>query len=441
MRNTPQSPRPASICLEPLFPVLLLTLVAALAALPARAHEGDTLRFEPVQPAESEAMDDAEGGAKPSRSHREREWLQDPFHQHLLSDIHRERLDTRRWSNWDVALDYNRVDDLRFGLTSQAQADLAFAPRLAVRLEYATGRERWLYGAQLEQPVDRANRFALGVAMSRATDHLDLNQVEDFENSLALLFGRQDYRDYFEREGVNAYAAARWPAVTTLSAHIRSDRYRSLKALDVDSWFHRDRTLRTNPPIADGDIHAFAIRLEQHARRAGGFYHWIELEHAGDGLGGDFHYRRALADLRSVVRLSPAMAITLRAVGGSGLSGALPPQRTFTIGGVDGLRGHSFGAYRGDQVALGQAEYAIGFGEWGRSKHVDFEGLHAIVFVDAGSAWSNPDHDWDPGRQHYALDGGFGLGTDEDNLRIYFAKDLRDPDSDFVISARLRRPF
>jgi hypothetical protein len=39
------------------------------------------------------------------------------------------------------------------------------------------------------------------------------------------------------------------------------------------------------------------------------------------------------------------------------------------------------------------------------------------------------------------MDGGFGLGTAEDNLRVYFAKNLREPDSGFVISARLRRPF
>jgi hypothetical protein len=252
--------------------------------------------------------------------------------------------------------------------------------------------------------------------------------------------GRLDYRDYFEREGVDAYAAARWPGVTTVSGHLRNDGYRSLTALNVRSWLHRDRTLRPNPPISEGDVHAFALRLERHAGRAGGIYHWVELETAGHGLGGDFEYRRALADLRTVVRVSPGTRLTLRAVGGSALAGDVPPQRAFSIGGVDGLRAHSFGAFRGDQVALGQAEYTVGFGGW-KNGRVDLGGIHAMIFVDAGHAWTNPAHDWDPARQHFALDGGFGIGTDEDDLRIYFARDLRNPDSDFVVSARLQRPF
>jgi hemolysin activation/secretion protein len=132
------------------------------------------------------------------------------------------------------------------------------------------------------------------------------------------------------------------------------------------------------------------------------------------------------------------MTLSLRGVGGSALSGDLPPQRAFMVGGVDGLRAHSFAAFRGDQVALGQLEYSAAIG---RIHHGDFEnGLHAIVFIDAGRAWTHPGS-WDVGSQPFAVDGGFGVSTAEDNVRVYFAKNLQDPDSDFVISARLQRPF
>jgi hemolysin activation/secretion protein len=126
-------------------------------------------------------------------------------------------------------------------------------------------------------------------------------------------------------------------------------------------------------------------------------------------------------------------------VGGSSLGRALPRQRAFGLGGADGLRAHSFGALQGDQVALLQAEYGAGIGRL-RSGRFD-NGLHAIVFVDAGRAWTDPRHRWDVAGQRFAVDGGFGLATAEDRLRVYFAKDLQDPDSDFVVSARLRRPF
>ena len=440
MRHAHSPRRPASIAPAPISVLILIMGLAVVSNVPpASAHEpGDTLQFEPVSPAEEEVPQSSHADR---HSRWERAWLQDPFHRHLLCHNRHVVYDDHGFSDWDGVLDYNRVDELRFGASTQAQGRWGFAPRFAAQLSYATGRRRWLYGAQLEQPLDRANHFGIGVSMSRATDHLDLNQVDDFENSMALLFGRQDYRDYFEREGVDAYLAARWPGVTTLSTHLRNDQYRSLAALDVRSWFHTRRTLRGNPAIDEGEIHALALRLERHTRRSAGLYHWVEFENAGHGMGGDFEYQRALADLRTVLRLSPGTRLTLRAVGGSGISGQLPPQRTFTIGGVDGLRAHSFGAFRGDQVALGQAEYTIGFGGLGRSERVDLGGLHAIVFVDAGNAWTNAHHEWDPNRQHFALDGGFGLGTDEDDLRIYFARDLRDPNSDFVISARLQRPF
>jgi surface antigen Omp85-like protein len=420
--------------------VHLFSLVLALGCLQgavvsrAFCDEPDTLQFEPVEPSAQDQPDEIRPieALHPAR----RRWLNVPFHEYLLEGHH--DMPSRRRGQFDAILDYNRVDELRVGLEQQAQGPWTFSPRFAARLEYATGRRRWLYGAQLEQPLEPGNHLAVGVAMLRATDHLDLNQVQDFENSLALLFGRTDSRDYFEREGAEAYLAARWPGVTIASLHVRNDRYRSLAEQNVQSWFHRDRTLRPNPPIAEGEMRAIALRFERHARRSGGVYHWIELESAGNGLGGDFEYRRAVADLRSAIRLTPAMGLHLRALGGSTMSGELPPQREFTIGGVDGLRARSFDAFRGDQVALGQLEYVVGFG---RMRRGDFDGLHVIAFADAGNAWRNPDHHWDVERQRFDLDGGFGLGTAEDNLRVYFAKDLREPDSGFVISARLQRPF
>jgi hemolysin activation/secretion protein len=170
-----------------------------------------------------------------------------------------------------------------------------------------------------------------------------------------------------------------------------------------------------------------------------GLYHGIEVERAGGGLGGDFDYARVVADVRSVVRLSPAATLLLRGVGGTNLTGRLPEQKQFTVGGVDGLRAHAFGAYRGDRLALAQAEYVLGL--W-RLTHAHFQGgLQVMAFVDGGRAWEAPGPGFDLGRQHLAFDGGFGLGTTDDDLRVYFARDLQDPSSDVMITLRLRRPF
>lgn len=143
--------------------------------------------------------------------------------------------------------------------------------------------------------------------------------------------------------------------------------------------------------------------------------------------------------MRSVVRLTPATTLSLRAVAGTTTDGALPNQKRFGLGGVDGLRAHGLNAFQGDQLALAQAEYTLGL--WALRGEGFEAGMHAIVFVDAGMAWDNPRGRWDIQHQHWKTDGGFGIATSEDDLRLYVARDLADPDSKFTWSLRLQRPF
>ena len=446
MRNRILNPMLALSLAIVLAPATQATTASAFAASDTStrgaspASAADTLRFEPSR------SDTVPGLLRPA--HRdgaeEDEWLQSPFGEDLLTDLDRWRARGKAYRDDDVIADYNRVDQLRLGLHVEYGPLSGLSPRLGARFEYAFGRDRALYGIQIEQPLVESGRFAVGAAFLRRTDHSELQQIEDEENSLALLFGRQDYRDYFERKGSGLYVIWRVPDFSTVSVHLREDTWRSL-VLDrgTRSWFHMDRPLRDNPPVDEGDTRTLTLRLERllhrSARTRAGLYHWLELERSGGGLGGDFDYTRALGDMHSVLRLSPATTLSVRVLAGSALAGALPRQREFTLGGVDGLRGHAFGQYRGDQLALAQAEYTVGL--WRISSDLFEGGLHAIVFADAGRAWTNPARRWDAARQPMQCDGGFGFSTSEDNVRVYFARNLQMPGSDFVVSLRLQRPF
>jgi len=394
--------------------------------LPPIGPGDEPIEIEPIELVESES------------------WLRAPFGDQLLTDPARWRSERSRSGRSDLHLDYNRVDQLRYGASVQFQDPYTPLPRVGARIEVATGRKRTLYGVQFEQPLAPPGRLALGASMVRRTDHHELHQVDDLENTLALLFGRQDYRDYFEREGGGVYLSWRVPDFSTVSVHARADDYRSLAVnRGTRSWFQRGRALRDNPAIDDGTQRSAILRLERMAqtssRTRAGLYHWIEVERAGAGLGGDFEFTRVLADVRSVLRLSPATTLSLRTVGGHTAAGGLPRQRRFPVGGVDGLRAHTFSQFVGDQMLLAQAEYDVGL--WRLDRRAGPGGLHALVFVDAGRAWSNPEHDWDVARQNFETDGGFGLASADDALRVYFAKNLRKLESDFVISMRLQRPF
>ncbi len=411
-------------------------LAASLRALPAVAFETDTLVFRPAAEdslAFSFEEFHAPGASPPPRT---------PYGENLLTDPRAWR-DQDRFGRLDLLGDYNRVDRLRLGVQWELQQPETNLPRVAGRIEYPFDRGRWLYGVQVEQPFGPGQQAAVGASMDRRTDHNELQQVPDFENSLALLFVRDDFRDYFEREGVGAYVAARIPHLTRASFHVRSDAYSSLPLnAGTRSWFNRDRPLRDNPAIDDGSAYTLQLRFERqsHAdRHPHGVDHWIVIERGGMGLGGDFDYVRAFADFRSIVRLSPASTLLLRGVAGHGASGDLPAQREFLVGGVDGLRAHPMAAFRGNQMVLAQAEYIVGLWRL-RSPYFD-GGLHLIAFVDVGRAWDSPEHHWDVASQRIETDGGFGFGSSEETLRLTFAKNLREPDSDFVVSLRLQRPF
>ncbi len=450
-------------------PIILILLLAALAgAHPARAAAPDTLGTGPARAAVPDTLgtgppgllefaplapdsDSAEAPPPPDAGFvGQTEWLSAPFGERLLSepDVWRTRRlqlgRNARNTRLEPVVDYNRVDLFRVGLTGEAQDPSTMAPRIGGRYDYATGRRRALYGVQLEQPLLPPGLLVLGVSLSRRTDHSELQQTDDVENSLALLIARQDYRDYFEREGFGAYLAWRVPDFSVVSVHVRNDTYRSLAVRgDTYSFFERDQAVRGNPAVAEGDVHAVLFRLERQtqrtARTRAGFYHWIEVERAGHGMGGDFEYTRALADVRTVWRLSPTATLALRAAGGTTATGVLPPQKEFTIGGVDGLRAHAFAQYRGNQLLLAQAEFTTALP---RVRPRGFDaGLHAIAFVDVGRAWDDGGHAWWPGRQRMQVDGGFGLTTAEDNLRVYVARDLQQSHADAVFSVRLQRPF
>jgi len=431
---------------------LLVLLAASLTPAAARAA-GDS---EPPPPSLEErirlapAIEDSEPHPEPELElAREDVWLRTPFGEGLLTDP--EVWASARRAHWDVAenaaarlrLAYNRVDRIRAGLGFEVQDPKSLSPRFGTRFEYATDRRRFLYGIQLEQPLAPPGRVALGVSAVRRTDHSELQQVDDVENSLALLFGRVDYRDYFEREGLGAYLSWRVPDFSTIGVHWRADDYRSLRGwLNTVSWMNRDHALRDNPEIDDGRAVTLALRLERLAHRThrtrAGVYHWVESEWAGQGLGGDFTYTRLLADVRSVVRLTPVSTVALRVVGGHTPRGSLPRQKQFTLGGVDGLRAQPFARFRGDQLALVQAEYQL---EVGRIASGGWQGaVQLIAFLDAGRAWTAPQR-WDIGRRRIQADAGFGIAASEDRMRVYFARDLQREDGEWLVSLRLQRPF
>ncbi len=424
---------------------LLLPAAAGAQPVSTASEWRDTLVFAPVEDADSTLAEPTGGEpAWQERAPEERtEWLGTPFEEELLAGPDHWERAGHAGPHTDFVFAYNRVDPVRMGLRAEARHEGTLYPRLVGRLEYAFGRDRTLYGGLIEQPLAPGAWLAVGGALYRRTAHNELQQVGALENSVDLFVARADFHDYYEREGQDGYLALRLRPLTELSLHARAEDHRSLPSVrDLTSLAHSGSDLRPNPAIQDGRLRSWVLRAERRARRGGrarpGLYHWGEVERAGGRMGGDFTYTRALADLRSYLRLSPGQLLGLRLVAGTASEGALPYQKEFTVGGVDGLRAHAFGEFRGDQMFLGMTEYSVSL--WGERSRLPGS-AQLITFVDCGKAWDAAGNRYQLERQRLPVDGGFGFATSEDEMRVYLAKNLQEPGSNFLVSVRLQRAF
>jgi outer membrane protein insertion porin family len=165
-----------------------------------------------------------------------------------------------------------------------------------------------------------------------------------------------------------------------------------------------------------------------------------EYESAGGGTGGDFEFRRGIADLRRYVKLSRAHFFDLRLAGGitqeahragadGELSGfdAIPVQERFYLGGVGTMRATQFKSLTGDRMVLGNAELRVQV----------FDDFQAVVFTDVGDAWIDDDAKLD-----LKVDAGVGFQDSDGSLRVNFAKKMdRGRQGDVFVSARIQRMF
>ncbi len=340
------------------------------------------------------------------------------------------------------------------GLDQRYEPKTGWKPGFRTRMARALQRKNapgvsdgaWLYEMRLEQPLDRMHHSQLAISLYRSTDDDGFGQIGDVENALAALFFHDDYRDWFEREGYSlagSYKLRRWSA----EARYNQDTYSSLTQLadGTRGIFRRHAAWRANPAVDDGDIRAITGSLAYDSRSSKalprrGMWHQLSVETAGGSLSGDYTYTRYLADLRAYFSSGPTQIVKSRLMlGTTGGDAYLPFQRTFAIGGVGTLRATPFRALRGRHLFLLNNDWS-----WEvlrrSSKNVAVKtGLSVVLFDDLGLAWDAPK--WDLGSRRMAWNAGLGVGTTDESLRVYFARDLRAKRSPVEVTVRLARSY
>jgi hypothetical protein len=210
----------------------------------------------------------------------------------------------------------------------------------------------------------RHHGWGLGVRASQLVQAVETQPLSRSEVGWSTLLLHRDYRDYHLNEGVALYGFIWAGSSFRLDGGWRTENQSSLPANDPWTLFRSDEDWRPNPLIDDGryeTVHLGATYDTRNEGRLANSGMWVRLNWERSASAdvapvdlpetvrgaiptdGSYAFHRLWLDARSYNRITPAMRLNLRAVGGGWIGGdPLPMQRRLSLGGPDILPGYSF---------------------------------------------------------------------------------------------------
>ncbi len=323
---------------------------------------------------------------------------------------------------------YNRVEGFYLGLrTSGLDLDRRTPARGVGEIGYAFGLKRIRYQIGAEARVTPRGPFAtlVGLRYGQQQATYDRWKVDPVENALAAGFARNDFYDYYEAQGWNAYTKVRLSSLGEIGVGYRSEDYSALR--NEVSWaLFGGSDFRDNPVFDSGRAQRIVAsatlgRVQGIETLPSGAAFQTEAEF-GDGMGGDFAYTRLTADGRVYIRPDPGLALSLRLRATHASGDRIPVQALPSIGGLGSVRAYPQNAFAGRTAVVANAEIAI-------AKFQLFDDvaddLFVIGFADAGrvddaqAGFSQDTPDWIGAA-------GVALGLDDRAIRLELAWPLRD---------------
>ena len=358
--------------------------------------------------------------------------------------------------------------------------------------------------AKAELRLGQSQGLRFGARLFDVVESVERWQLSDAESGLAAFFLHRDFRDYYSRHGGSLTASVYQGRQLELGATWSDVRWGSRTANDPWTPFRDTDRWRANPQMDEAQMHLLQgfVRLDTRSderQPTTGWYLSGEYEYgagtttryapttAGVRLpttDGATTYDRLFVDLRRYNRVAPGAQLNFRLVAGGWLSGdELPMQRRFSLGGPGALPGYNFrlptvtngvdrllcSTLQGtagtipvgspgecERMAMAQVEFRGDLGldpfgildgdrEWRRRGWG--RGAQWVVFADAGRGWlvgpgdggrSYPRHTI-PRLSTFHTNVGLGLVLDD--LGLYLAKPLHQPDAPANFFIRLRPRF
>ncbi len=348
----------------------------------------------------------------------------------------------REYEDDDPGLTYQRVDGLFLYLTESHIGRERFEPSVQGRIGYGFKSERWSAAVTVLQPLLPGSRLMLKASGYGKTDFTDQTGISTSENTLAAIIFKEDFRDYYRREGGGLSVVFRGPDWFRAEGGFRADDYSSMR--EKTDWAISRGAFPVNPEIDAGTMRSIFAQ-------AGIGTKWnrvdVDYEECGeDLLGGDFEFRRLTLQTRSRLRVNPGQHLDFRIRLGTNLSGMLPAQKRYVVGGLGTVRGYPYRSllvadpaterdpngpvrFGGERLFIANLEYAFDINDH----------FAMILFGDTGMAWEDRDAGMNP--DDWLSSAGIGFQLDDDGLRLDLIRPLDRGDRDLVVQLRAGRMF
>lgn len=346
-----------------------------------------------------------------------------------------------------LAANYNRVDGLFLGLGQDKEyfwsGAESFSPHGFVG--YAFALHRWRYEAGVDKWFGNENRFEIGLEGHSLTDSKDYWIIGPKENSLYSVLAREDFMNYFSRDGASIHVAQYYRMNSRITVSFDVDKYSSLSDMTNWSIFGGDKVFRANPPITDGMMRSIVVDL-QHRKYRGDTKRtgWIADLRGEATVSGDFDFRMLTADVIRYQPLVRGIQLNMRMRAGTS-GGLLPPQRNYQIGGFNTLNAFPYKEFTGNRLALFNCEFLFNPELFKRSGFFPFNTVTLILFGDVGEVQDAGTVGMTGGWGLMKLnqvksDYGVGLGNGSGSFRIFLAW-RTDINASPTFGIRVARPF
>jgi cytoskeletal protein CcmA (bactofilin family) len=374
-----------------------------------------------------------------------------------------ERKKYRRTGRWNPNIDdepfmfrYNRVEGLFLGLRLERDdwRDNGSAWfDLYGHAGYGFSRKRGCYQIGLERSIFGKYGPVVGAEAHDIVDSEDEWIIPTFENSLAAFFLREDFQDYYRKEGYSAYVSHDISEYLTLTAEYRKDHHHHLKRKTHWSIFGGDKKFRENPLLDEIEFRSVAATITLDTRNSYKYpdQGWL-INLIGEFAGKDLNkngvdFDRFIVDIRRYQPITYGENLDFRLRAGSS-RGNLPAHLKFDLGGISTLRGYKFKEFPDEnRMILGNIEYRIHGRRSPFNRMFGWSDFSFILFADAGYIWSVDDTlkaqegfddlDW----EDIYTSIGFAISNRDGNVRLNFAKRLDEKGEPIVVTFRINRPF